>query len=80
MEPRQIAAQLLEMVAGRHAQFLIGHRVVDHLELPKEAAFEIGRDISRLDILDEEDVQPFVPKAHDHTAAQVCVYVPLYGT
>jgi len=37
--------------------------------VPKEAAFEIRRDIPRLDILDEEDAQPFVPKAHDHTAA-----------
>jgi len=26
MKPRQIAAQLLEMIAGRHAQVLIGRR------------------------------------------------------
>src|SRR5713226_1723251 len=43
METREIAAQLLEMIAGRHAQALVGRRVVDHLELPKETAFEIGR-------------------------------------
>ena len=33
VKPRQVAAQLLEMIAGRHAQILIGRRVVDHLEL-----------------------------------------------
>ena len=69
MEPCQIAAQLLEVIAGRHAQVLIGRRIVDHLELAKQAAFEIGWDVPRADILDEEGAQPFVPKAHDHTAA-----------
>ena len=44
MKARQIAAQLLEMIAGRHAQVLIGRRIVDHLELAEQPAFEIGRD------------------------------------
>ena len=67
MESRQIAAQLLEVIAGRHAQVLIDRRVVDHLELPKEAAFKIRRDVPRSDIFDEEGAQPLVPKAPDHT-------------
>src|SRR5215470_1564515 len=41
VEPRQIAPQLFEVIAGRHAQVLIGRRIVDHLELAKEAALEI---------------------------------------
>ena len=41
---RQVAAQLLEMIAGRQSQILIGRRVVDHLELAEEPAFEVGRD------------------------------------
>lgn len=54
MEPRQIAAQLLEMIAGWHPQVLIGRRIVDHLELPKEAAFKIRRNASRPHIFDKE--------------------------
>src|SRR5690242_6857647 len=41
VEPRQIAAQLLEVIAGRHPQVLVGRRVVDHLELAKKPAFEV---------------------------------------
>jgi hypothetical protein len=40
MQTRQIALQLLEMIAGRNAQILVGRRVVNHLQLPEEAAFE----------------------------------------
>src|SRR5437660_4263265 len=47
VEPRQIAAQLLEVIAGRHPQVLIGRRVVDHLELAEEPAFEVGRYVPR---------------------------------
>jgi hypothetical protein len=39
MQPRQVAAQLFEMIARRHTQILVGRRIVDHLELPKEPAF-----------------------------------------
>jgi hypothetical protein len=42
----QFAAQLLEMIAGRYAQILIGRRIVDHLELPEQPAFQAGRDVA----------------------------------
>jgi len=54
-KPARLHAQLLEVIAGRHPQVLIGRRVVDHLELAKEPAFEIGRDVPRS--------VPFVPAA-----------------
>jgi hypothetical protein len=74
MKRRQIASQLLEMVAGRHAQVLIGCGVVEHLEPPKEAAFEIRRDVPRPHILNEEGSPPRIPKAQDHTAVPMCLY------
>jgi hypothetical protein len=80
VEARRAASQLLEMIAWRHPQVLIGRRVVDYLELAEEPAFETGRDVRRLPILDEEGVQPLVPKAHDHAAALPCIYVPPFGT
>jgi hypothetical protein len=55
--PGQVATQLLEMIAGRYTQILIGCCVVDHLELAKEPVFEIGWDIPRSLILDEEGAQ-----------------------
>ena len=58
VKPRQIAVQLLEMIAGWHAQVLIGRRVVDHLELAKEAAFEVGRDFPGMNIFHEKGPQP----------------------
>jgi hypothetical protein len=69
VEPNQITAQLLEVIARRNSQVMIGGRVVDHLELAEEPAFEIGRDLPRSYILDEKSSQPFVPKARDHAAA-----------
>src|SRR3546814_2474957 len=66
MMPGQIAAQLLEMVAGRHAQVLVGYRVVDHLELAEESAFEIGRHVLGAPIVHKEDPQPFIPDTNDH--------------
>jgi hypothetical protein len=42
IEARQVAPQLLKVIAGRHTQILIGSRIVDHLELAKQPAFEIG--------------------------------------
>ena len=44
VEARQMAAELLEMIARRRPQVLIGSSVVDHLELPKQPAFEKRRD------------------------------------
>jgi hypothetical protein len=80
VEVRQIAPQLLEMIAWRRPQVMIGRRVVDHLDLAEEPTSEIGRDVPRLLILDEEGAQPLVPKAHDHAAAPPCVCVPPFGT
>src|SRR5487761_375089 len=80
MEARKIAAQLFEMIAGRHTQILIGRRIVNHLELAKKAAFEIGRDLPGAGIFDKESPQPFIPKADDHAATPLRVYVLPYGT
>jgi len=35
VEARQIAAELLEVIAWRHPQILIGSRIIDHLEPAK---------------------------------------------
>ena len=81
MKPIKIAAQLLEMVAGRHPQVLIARRVVNHLEFSEEAAFQIGRNVPRPHVRDEEIPQPNIAKAHDHSAnPRVRASVPLYGT
>ena len=66
MQPRQFTAQLLEVIAGRHAQVLIGHGVVNHLELPEQPGFEIGRNVAGADIIHKEGPQPVIPKADDH--------------
>ena len=58
MQACQIATQLFEVVAGWNAQVLICRRIVDHLELPEETLLEIGRNISRTFVLDEEGTQP----------------------
>src|SRR5207244_3991351 len=76
MEARQVAAELLEVIAWRHPQILIGSRIIDHLELAKQPAFQIGRDVPPLPILNEEGAQPFLPKAYDHAAARISV--PIY--
>ena len=71
MEPRQIAAQLLEVIAGRHAQVLIGRRIVDHLKLAEQPGFKIGRDVAGMGIVHEESPQPVIPKANDHSVTPV---------
>jgi hypothetical protein len=58
----QVASQLFEMIAGRYPQISIGCGVVDHLELPKKPALQIGRDVARPRIIDEKDAQPLVPE------------------
>lgn len=62
----QVALQLLEMVTGWYAQVLIRRRIVNHLELPEQPVFEIGRDSVRANIVDKERSQPVVPKVHNH--------------
>ncbi len=64
-----MAAQLLEMVAGRRSQIAVRGRIVDHLELAEQAIFQIGRDFLRSDVVDEELAQPVIPEAHNHAAA-----------
>jgi hypothetical protein len=53
VQPVELTAQLLEMVARRHPQVLIARRVIDHLKLAKQPAFEIGRDIPGLNVVHE---------------------------
>jgi hypothetical protein len=45
MEFRQIAAQLLEVIAGRRAQVLIGRCIDDHPKLAEQPDLKIGQDI-----------------------------------
>jgi hypothetical protein len=78
MKAREVAAQLLEVVAGRSAHILVGGGIVDHLELSKQPAFEIRRNVPRAPVLDEEGAQPLVPKAFDHRPFRP--YTPLPGT
>src|SRR5271154_437317 len=52
--PLLIAAQLLEVIAGRHAQVLIGHGVVNHLEFSEQPGFKIGRNVTGMGIVHEE--------------------------
>ena len=75
----QVALQLLEMVTGWYAQVLIRRRIVNHLELPEQPVFEIGRDSVRANIVDKERPQPVVPKGHNHVQPP-CPSVPLLGT
>jgi hypothetical protein len=42
MKSRQIAAQLLEMIAWGHPKVLIRSRVVEHLKLAKKSVLDIG--------------------------------------
>jgi hypothetical protein len=51
VKPFKLPAQFLKMVAWRNAQVLICGRVVNHLKLAEEPAFEIGWDVPRTDIL-----------------------------
>jgi len=69
------------VIAGRHAKILICCRIVDHLELAKDSIHEIGRNVSRADIINEEGSQPFISKAYDHWSIQYgWDSVPLYGS
>ena len=66
VKPGQITAQLLAMIARWYPQILIRRRVVDYLELAEGPAFEIGQNVPRSTILDEEGAEPLIPKAHYH--------------
>src|SRR3546814_1227552 len=66
MNTVRLAAQLPEMVAGLHAQDLVGYRVVIHRECAEESAFEIGRYVRGAPIVHKEDPQPFIPETNDH--------------
>ncbi len=46
METGQLAPQLLEMVAGWHAQILIGRRIIDHLELTEQPTLQVGWNVT----------------------------------
>jgi hypothetical protein len=54
MEAREVAAELLEVIARGYTQVPIVGRVVEHLKSAKQPTFEIGRDVSRLDVIDEK--------------------------
>jgi hypothetical protein len=60
------ALQLLEMIARRHPQVLVGGGVVDHLQAAKQSAFKICWDMARMDIVYEEGTQPLIPEASNH--------------
>jgi hypothetical protein len=44
-----------------HAQVLIGHGVVYHLEFSEQPGFKIGRDAAGMGIVHEESPQPAIP-------------------
>jgi hypothetical protein len=71
---------MTRLASGRHAQVLIGRRIIDHLDLAEQTAFQIGWDFLRSNVLDEEVTQPAIPKAHDHSATPRRDNVPLCGT
>jgi hypothetical protein len=58
MKTRQSAVQFFEVIAWRRPQIPIGGGVVDHLKLAKQLGFQIGRDSSISEIVDEEASQP----------------------
>ena len=66
VKSREVAAKLLEMIAWRYPQISIGRRIVEHLKSAKQPFSKVGRDISRIQILNEERPQPFVTEAYDH--------------
>lgn len=80
MESFKVAPELLEVVAWRNPEILVGGRVVDHLELSEEAAFEIWRNVPRMNVANEECAQPRVPKADDHAEGPGRASVPLNGS
>jgi hypothetical protein len=67
----EIAPQFFEMIAGRDSQILIRRRIVDHLELAKQSAIQIGRYFLRVYIIDEEITQPIISKAYDHSPSPI---------
>src|SRR5271170_2921707 len=71
MKACQGAAQFLKVIAGRRPQVPIRLRIVDHLELAEEPAFEVGRDSRRPFIFNEEGAEPLVPKACDHAVIPI---------
>jgi len=71
MKTGEIAAQLLEMIAGRHAQILICRGIIDHLEFAEETAIEIWWNVPGMALFQEEGLQPVIPKTHDHRLLQM---------
>src|SRR5260370_23339612 len=69
VEVRQSAVQLLEVIAGRHAQVQFARRVVDHLQLPEQPALEVGWNVAGPHVVAEEGAQPVVPETGNHTGA-----------
>ena len=70
-DARDDCNKFVKAVAGALGITLTGNAdsIVDHLELPEEAAFKIGRNVPRRNVVNEEGAQPLVSKAHDHAAA-----------
>jgi hypothetical protein len=75
MQAIQPTPQFLEVIAWRHSQVLICHCIVDQLYFPKQPTFQIGCDLLRPNIKDEEIPQPGIPKTDDHPmGSSVLVY------
>eukprot|EP01036_Dinobryon_divergens_P050861 gene50860-68079_t len=70
MKPRQWTPQLLEVIAGRRAQILIGRRIVQHLQFPKHARRQICRHRPGSNVIDKVGAQTIIPKADDHQRLQ----------
>ena len=66
MPALQAATQLFEMVARWHPQILIARRVVDHLQLAEQPAFQIRWYFPPAHIIHEERPQPNIAETDDH--------------
>ncbi len=62
----QMAGKLFESVAWRRTQIFISARIIDHLQLAKQARFNLGWYLLAADVMKEEIFQPVIAKTADY--------------
>jgi hypothetical protein len=67
MEALQVATQFFEVITRGNSQVLICRRVIDHLNLAKQPALNVCRDLFRSRVADKEVAQPKVSETHYHS-------------
>lgn len=75
MKPFQATRKLFKVVAGRRPEIVVTGGIVDHLELPKDAAFQIRRQAFVFPAIQEELPEIVIAPTLDHM-----LLVPLYRT